>query len=276
LALAAFLSLAGTHADKLLTTALLGVERTGYLTAAFVIVFGVSELLGTPMLVATLPLLSRAEAEGQSPLSQGVIGKLVFFNLLVSLPLAVTVSILAVPLSGAVFGARYSGGGEVLGVLIWYVVVAMAASVFAKVLTVRNRQGRVLAARTVGVAVNVAISLALIPEWGVAGVALAALIAEAVVLVELLISARLPAGWWAGIAGRLGRLGVATLALVAWIFVVRRIHPLLAALTAPPVYFLLIRLCRVLGPEDRDLVRRLFTSIPGAAAVERLWTRMAA
>ncbi len=276
LALAAFLSLAGTHADKLLTTTLLGVERTGQLTAAFVIVFGVSELIGTPLLVATLPLLSRAEAGGQSQLSQSVVGRLVFFNLLVSLPLAVTVSMLAVPLSTGLFGAGYSGAAGVLALLIWYVVVAMAASVFAQVLMVRNRQGRVLGARSVGLAANVALSLALIASLGVAGVALAALIAEAVVLAELLISVRLPAVWWAGIVGRLSRLGLATLGLAAWIFGARGIHPLLAALTALPVYILLIRLCRALVPEDRLLVSRLLTSVPGAAAVERLWAWMAA
>jgi hypothetical protein len=93
--------------------------------------------------------------------------------------------------------------------------------------------------------------------------------------VELLISARLPAGWWAGIAGRLGRLGVATLALAAWILGVRGIHPLLAALTALPVYFLLIRLSHLLVPEDRLLIRALLQSVPGAAAVERLRNRMA-
>jgi hypothetical protein len=51
---------------------------------------------------------------------------------------------------------------------------------------------------------------------------------------------------------------------------------LLAALTALPVYILLIRLCRALVPEDRLLVSRLLTSVPGAAAVERLWAWMAA
>jgi O-antigen/teichoic acid export membrane protein len=276
LALAAFLSLAGTHADKLLTTALLGVERTGQLTAAFVIVFGVTELLSTPMLVAALPFLSRAESEGQSRLLQVVVGKLTFFNLLMSLPLAVTVSMLAIPLSRGLFGEGYAGAAGVLRLLIWYVVVAMAASVFAQVLTVRNRQGRLVAARTVGLSTNVALSLALIPSLGVTGVALAALLAEAVVLAQFLISVRFPAGWWAGIAGPVGRLGAATLVLAAWILGLRGIHPLLAALTALPAYIVLIRLFRALVPEDRLLVSQLLISMPGAAAVVRLWAWMAA
>ncbi len=275
LALAAFLSLAGMHADKLLTTALLGVQSTGQLTAAFVIVFGVTELIGTPLLVATLPLLSRAESEGASRVSYAVIEKLTFFNLLVSLPLAVTVSTLAVPLSHGLFGSEYAGAAGVLRLLIWYAAVAMPASVFAQVLTVRNRQGRVLATRTVGLAANVALSLALIPSLGVAGVALAALVGEAVVLVQLVISVRLPAGWWAGIAARLGRVGAATLGLAACTLGLRGLHPLLALLTALPVYIVLIRLFRALVPEDWLLVSRLLTSVPGAAAVERLWARMA-
>ncbi|MBN1680352.1 MAG: oligosaccharide flippase family protein, partial [Anaerolineae bacterium] len=47
LALTSFLALAYTHTDKLITTAVLGTEGTGQLTAGFVIVFGVIELLST-------------------------------------------------------------------------------------------------------------------------------------------------------------------------------------------------------------------------------------
>ena len=40
IALTSFLALAYQHADKLITTAVLGSEGTGQLTAGFVIVFG--------------------------------------------------------------------------------------------------------------------------------------------------------------------------------------------------------------------------------------------
>ena len=50
LALSAFLSLAYQHADKLMTTGILGEEGTGYLTVAFVINFGVIELFSTTVL----------------------------------------------------------------------------------------------------------------------------------------------------------------------------------------------------------------------------------
>lgn len=276
LALVAFLSLAGTHADKLLSTALIGEESTGFLTAAFVIVFGITEMLGTPMLVATLPLLSRAESERQSLAFRRIVEKLTFFNLLVSLPLAVTVSMLAIPLAGGLFGQGYKSAAGVLSLLIWYVVVAMAASVFAQVLMVRNRQGRLVIARTVGLGANIALTLTLIPSMGVTGIALAALLAETIVLVQLMISVQLPADWWAGIVRRVGRLAAATLGLVAWILVLRGLHPLLVILSAVPVYFILIRQSRTLVPEDSLLVLHLLTSMPGAATVARLWARMAA
>jgi hypothetical protein len=110
---------------------------------------------------------------------------------------------------------------------------------------------------------------------GVTGVALAALLAEVLVLTWFVSSVRFPTSWWAGIAGRVGRIAVATLGLALWVFVMRGIHPLLAALTSLPVYLLLVRLCRALGPEDRHLISQLFTSMPGAATAERLFTRQA-
>ncbi|MEP0764482.1 MAG: oligosaccharide flippase family protein, partial [Chloroflexota bacterium] len=52
IAVTSFLALAYQHADKLITTAVIGTEGTGQLTAGFVIVFGVIELLSTTVLVA--------------------------------------------------------------------------------------------------------------------------------------------------------------------------------------------------------------------------------
>jgi O-antigen/teichoic acid export membrane protein len=65
LALSSFLMLAYQHADKLMTTRFIGSTQTGYLTAAFVVIFGVIELLSTTILTAIYPMMSRYHADGQ-------------------------------------------------------------------------------------------------------------------------------------------------------------------------------------------------------------------
>ena len=57
--LASLVRVAYQHIDKVITLAVLGNVAAGYLTAAFVIVFGVTELLNTTVLVALFPLMSR-------------------------------------------------------------------------------------------------------------------------------------------------------------------------------------------------------------------------
>ena len=95
LALSSFLTLAYQHSDKLLTTGILGERVTGYLTAAFVINFGAIELFSTSVLVAAYPLLARYYDDGKSPVFGGMIEKLARYMLIIGLPLALSISILA-------------------------------------------------------------------------------------------------------------------------------------------------------------------------------------
>jgi O-antigen/teichoic acid export membrane protein len=275
LALTGFLSLATMHADKLITTALIGAESTGYLTAAFVIVFGVVELINTTMLVVTFPALSRASAARQTGVVEWLVEKLIFFNLLFGLPLAVCVTLFGVPLSRWIFGQGFSRTGEVLSVLIWFAVVTMATNIFAQVLVGQNRQVRLVTVRAAGLAANIAISLALIPRLGVSGAALAALLAEMLVVVGLILSVRLPASWWAGFSGRLWRLGAASLALAAIALWLRTIHPLLAASIGVPAYSAVILLSGAMAREDWVILRRLLAAMPGPAALRRYWSQLA-
>lgn len=273
IAVTSFLALAYQHADKLITTALIGAEGTGQLTAGFVIVFGMIELLSTTVLVAVFPLMSRTYAGGQQRLFEVMLEKLTFLNLTVSLPVAIFTSLLAVPLSAWVFGADFTRTADVLRILIWYTVVAMSAAVFAKALLVQNRQRRLMIIRSSGLAVNVALLLILLPALNVPGAALATLIAEAVILVALVRSFRFPADWWARMANHLWRLALVGAATAVVVLALRGVHPLLAALVGGPVYVALLLLSGAFARDDWDLIYRLATAMPGGALIGRWWRR---
>jgi len=273
LALSSFLTLAYQHADKVITTAVLGTEGTGQLTAAFVITFGVIELLSTTVLVAVFPLMSRTYSSGMRAMFEFMIEKLAFFNLLLSLPVALITSLLAVPLATLLFGADFTRTASVLAVLIWYTSAAMLSAVFAQALLIENRQRRTLAIRASGLALNVVLNLILLPAIGVAGAAVATLVSELVVLSGLVSSFRFPADWWARVRSHLWRMALAGVGMAAALIALRGVHPLLAAAVGVPVYLALVLALGAIARDDWDLIYRLVMAMPGGAWVGRWWKR---
>jgi O-antigen/teichoic acid export membrane protein len=273
IAATSFLSLAYQHADKLITTSLIGTEGTGQLTAGFVIVFGVVELLSTTVLVAVFPLMSRTYGSGNRELYDFMLEKLAFFNLTLSLPIAIYTSLLAVPLASLLFGAGYTRTADVLRILIWYTVVTMVANVFAQALIIQNRQRRTLAIRSGGLAVNIVLNLLLLPRLGVAGAPVATLTAELGVLFLFARSFTFPPDWWRSARAHLWRLAVTGLGLAVSVLLLREIHPLLGAIVGVPVYLGLLLGIGTFAKEDWDLIYRLAMAVPGGAVIGRYWKR---
>jgi O-antigen/teichoic acid export membrane protein len=273
IAVTSFLALAYTHADKLLTTALIGAKSTGQLTAGFVIVFGVIELLSTTVLVAAYPVMSRIYASGQREMFDFMIEKISFFNLIISLPVAIYTSLLAVPLASLLFGAEYTRTAGVLQILIWYTVVTMVANVFSQALLVENRQRRILAIRSSTLVLNIALNLVLLKPIGVRGAAIASLIAESATLVFLGKSFVFPADWWTRVVSHLWRLAVAGIVLASVVLVTRGVHPILSVFAGVPVYGALVLLSGALARDDWDLIYRLALAMPGGSIIGRYWKR---
>ncbi|MBI5960107.1 MAG: polysaccharide biosynthesis C-terminal domain-containing protein [Chloroflexi bacterium] len=273
IAITSFLALAYQHADKLITTALIGTEGTGQLTAGFVIVFGVIELLSTTVLVAVFPLMSRAYGSGQRPMFDFMLEKLSLFNLTLSLPVGIYTSLLAVPLSAWLFGSDYTRTADVLRILIWYTVVTMIANVFAQGLIIQNQQRRLLAIRAGGLGVNILLNLLLLPQIGVPGAAAASLIAESGVLILMLRSYQLRADWWQRVFSRLWRLVMVGLLLAAAVWALREIHPVVAVFIGMPAYAGLLLISGAFAKDDWDLIYRLATAMPGGTVIGRYWKR---
>lgn len=273
IALTSFLALAYTHTDKLITTALIGAEGTGQLTAGFVIVFGVIELLSTTVLVAVFPMMSRAYADRMRAMFEFMIEKLSFFTLVISLPIGIFTSLLAVPLAALLFGAEYTRTADVLRILIWYTVATMVANVFAQALLIQNRQRRTLAIRSTGLAINISLNLILLPRMGVPGAAVASLAAECIVLALMVRSFTFPAGWWANVTRRLVRLAAMGAVVAGIVLALRGVHPLLAAGAGAPMYVGLALVSGAIAKDDWDLIYRLAIAMPGGAIIGRYWRR---
>nr|PZN58199.1 MAG: hypothetical protein DIU68_02465 [Chloroflexota bacterium] len=274
LALSAFLSLAYQHTDKLMTTSLIGETGTGYLHAAFIIIYGVVELLSTTVLIATYPLMSRAYmAEGRDDLFGFIVRKLALFTLLVSLPLSLTLTFFAHDLMTPLLGQNFAPSAQVLQVLIWYALVTMVANVFAQAFMVQNRQRRLLVIRASGLGVNIVLNLLLITRLGPVGAALASVLAELFVLALLLYNFRAP-GWQTRLSpGRALRMAALGLAVAAAMVLLGGIHPALGVGGGLALYIALVLAGGVLASDDWDLLYRLTAAMPGGALLLRYWRR---
>lgn len=271
LALAAFLALAYQHADKLMTARFIGPAETGHLTAAFVIVFGVVELLNTTVLTAAYPLMSRYYGDGDR---FGLMaGKLAFFTLAFVLPLALSVSLFAAQIALPLFGPGFAPTASALQILIWYALASMVANVFAQGLMVQNRQRVLLGIRAGGLAGNIALNALLIPRLGVTGAALASLAAESAALAALLVAFR-ERGWEpARTLPRVVRVCLAGALAALAALALRPLHPALGIAGALAVYAAACWRLRALGDDDLDLLYRLAAAMPGGALVRRAWRR---
>jgi len=273
LALAAFLNLTYQQVDKLLTNRLVGDKETGYLAVAFLIIFGVIELLNTTVLTAVYPLLSRSYDEGRNPLFGFLIQKLGFFNLLTSLPLALVLSVFAAEITVPLFGEDFRPTADVLRILIWYTIVSMGSATLIYGFLVQNRQRFYLVVRAGGLALNVLLLFALLPSFGVAGAAVASVSAESLVLLFLFTQFQ-AAGWHPAqiirqilrLAALGGGVGLAMIGL-------RNVHPVLGMVVGLGLYISGIPAFRILSADDWDLLYRLLAAMPGGSRLLKYWRR---
>lgn len=274
LALSAFLSLAYQHADKLMTTGILGEEGTGYLTVAFVINFGVIELFSTTVLVAVYPLMSRYYGDGDSEMFGFMVEKLALYMVMISLPMALTISIFSADLTTPLFGEDFAPTAGILSILIWYTMITMVGNVFSKGMLIQNRQRLLLLFRAIGLGLNVLLNSILLFQWqDPRGAAVASIIAELLV-VALMIWNFTAVGWaWGKIAPAVIRLLLISAVVAGVMLVLHPIHFILAMGVGLVVYVVGVFYGKVLSANDWDLLYRLTSALPGGMFILRYWKR---
>lgn len=273
LAFTAFLTLAYQQVDKLVTNRLIGDTETGYLAAAFVIFFGVVELLNTTVITAMYPLMARAYGDGENEQFGFIVEKLAFFTLLLCLPITLTISLFADVLTTPIWRAEFRPAAGVLSILIWYALIMMVGNMLSQAMLVQNRQRSLLLIKACGLGINLILLFILLPRFGVQGAPLASVIAESGVFALLLFTFR-AAGWNVRhITPRAVRLllvgGAAALVMLA----LRDMNWLVALVAGLVVYAVGTLALPVLAAEDWDFLYRLSAALPGGGVVRKYWRR---
>jgi O-antigen/teichoic acid export membrane protein len=233
--------------------------------------------------MAVFPLMSRYAREAANNLLRAYVLSLRLLVIL-SLPIAMTVTILAEPLVWLVGGAQYldipttvslfgyeftvMGGSDLaLRVIIWSIPIGFVNSITQYVLIAVSQQHFLTRAFIVGVVFNVVGNLIAIPVLGYVGAALVTILSELSLLFPFYYSVRRHVGVvpWMGVFAR-PLLATAAMGAAAWLLRAWGVNVWLAAAAALGVYAATLVLIGGLRGEEMQIVYRL---LPGRRSGEQ-------
>ena len=165
-----------TNTDILIISWMRNASDVGIYSSAIRII-QVLYLIPTVLQFSTLPLFSRF-ADREKARFRTALEQIVGFIFLASIPLAVGSAILGTQIITLVFGGAYASGGLsfkilAVGLLFDFPAVVISSAIFAY-----DRQKNLIITGVIGGIVNVVFDLLLIPRFGIAGSAVATLIAQ--------------------------------------------------------------------------------------------------
>ena len=213
-------------------------------------------LILPPIVVnALFPRFSRQALDDRAGLLRGY-RFTVRVLLLIALPLAAMVSLLAPVIVPLIGGRQYGAeAARALAILIWFVPLSYVNGIAQYVLIALDRQGAITRAFALTAVFNLGANILLVPWWGIAAAALTTVASEFVlylpfrrVLREELGAAPLWVLLW--------RPALAALGSAAGMLALRA-QPVLALLVGLGCYGLLLWALGVFTADDRLLVRRL-------------------
>jgi O-antigen/teichoic acid export membrane protein len=275
IALGSFLGYAYQHVDKVLVFTFLGERAAGYLTAAFVIVSGVIELFSVTVFTALFPLMARMAKE--SPLGmRRAVDQFAFLTLVISLPVVISIAALSGSLA-RLFFPSFGGTADVLGILIWHTLLAMVGNAYAQMLLVEGRQQLLLMVRALGLTVNLAANLILLPLLGVIGAGIAAFLAQSAMLVMFVGARAMTHSERRALFSQTLRALSAGALMGALAFALRDSQPILAALLGLSVYGIALIGLRALDASQWALIRQILSALPiFGKHLARLWQPISA
>lgn len=144
-----------------------------------------------PMIVASsiMPMLVRARDAGTRTYMDGLF-RLYLVMVRISLAIAIPLALLAPALIEVLFGSGYIESSGVLRIHVWASVAVFLGVASSQFLTLEGLQKLSLYRTLVGLAVNIALNLMLIPVYGASGAAIATLVSYFIATFSIMIPGR--------------------------------------------------------------------------------------
>jgi O-antigen/teichoic acid export membrane protein len=214
-----------------------------------------TQILPPIVINAVFPLFAR-QAVGDRAALQRAYSYLVRLLLLLALPLATGVTILA-PWLIAIYGAEYVPlGAPALALLIWYLPLSYVNGVTQYALIALDRARTITLSFAVAALFNLIFNLICVPRFGIQAAALATVLSEIVLFLPLWRALRAeiePLPLWRV----LWRPALAVLGMAIVMLLAARIHVALSIVAAPLIFWGLLLLVGAVQEEDRRLAQRI-------------------
>ncbi|MDE2018740.1 MAG: flippase [Patescibacteria group bacterium] len=166
-----------TNTDILIISWMRTASDVGVYSAAIRII---QTLYLIPVIIqfSTLPLFARL-ANKDNPRFRAALERIVGTIFLISVPLAIGSAVLGTQIMSFVFGSAYAGGGLAFKILMATMLVDFPAAVISNAIFAYNHQKSLIVTSAIGSISNVVFDIILIPFFGIAGSAVATLLAQA-------------------------------------------------------------------------------------------------
>jgi O-antigen/teichoic acid export membrane protein len=274
IALNAFLNLVYQHLIRILIFVVLTRADAGYFTAAYIIIFGIVDVLNVTVLTALFPAMSRLFAT--QPLAlRPLTNRLALLTLIFMIPIGIAVTLLSANLTEVLFPG-FIGTARVLQMLIWFAILAMVGNFYAQSMIIQRRQQQVMAFQAVGLITSLGFGMVLLPSLGISGAGLAVLIPQCGVLALLLWAHRTTGVPRARVLRQVSHICLAGAIMAIVIIALREANVVVAAAAGLVCYSLTVLMSRVLSPEDWQMLQHAIAAVPmiGPSVVQwRLFTR---
>ena len=165
-----------TNTDILIISWMRTAAEVGIYSAAIRIV-QVLYIVPAIIQLSTLPILSRL-AKHDSQKFRFALERTVSLIFLISIPLSLGGAILGRGIMQLVFGSAYAAGGAAFSILMLSLSFDYAGGIIANAVFAYDHQKSLIVFSAIGGVGNVILDLLLIPHWGMAGSAVATLLAQ--------------------------------------------------------------------------------------------------
>jgi O-antigen/teichoic acid export membrane protein len=227
-----------------------------YRAALRVVQVGIMIIFGYA--TAIFPVMSRVEAQGSEGADlETLTNKSLLYLQIVLLPIATLGTVLAQPLSQLLFGVDYAGMESALQILLWTLLPVAVTQVLSRSIFARDRQHIIPWFLTLGVLLNLGLSLWWVPRGSYVATSWAILSARVLVATCTFgLALRCRAVDWDALRA-LGKPVLCALLLGGFLFLFKHAHPVILLTVGIGLYGGLLFLLRALPKEDVAVLWRM-------------------
>lgn len=206
-ALSSFLFRLSGRVEVLLLGFLFGAASAGVYNVAYRMVFFLM-ILSSWAGIALFPLASRLYMNSRDEF-EALYHQALNLSILIGLPAAAGVSLIAPNLIGLIFGETFAESSSVLRLLAGLLFLELLKTILATFLISCDRQVDMTRSQWMAAGANVVVNIILISLFGIKGAAVATLMSETFLIILFMVRLRMVLGW-PRVGSRLAISGVAT------------------------------------------------------------------